>query len=64
MFKAPRIGSIRNLVSLSFRDNRHESRQDFQVWDSRKIAAWPEKPVFKSLVYQVDTKVGQFLFTR
>ena len=35
--KVPCIGSIRNLVSFSLRDNRNEGRQDFEVWDSRKI---------------------------
>ena len=41
--KAPCIGLIQKSVSFSLRDNRNESRQDFQLWDSRNIAKWPEK---------------------
>ena len=38
------IRLIQKLVSFSLRDNRNKSQQYFQVWDSRKIATWPEKP--------------------
>ena len=35
------IGLIQKSVSFSLRDDRNESRQACQVWDSLKIATWP-----------------------
>ena len=42
--KALFIGLIRKSVIFSLRYTRNKIRQDFQVWDSRKIETWPEKP--------------------
>ena len=42
--KAPCIGSIQKLVSFYLQGNHNDSRQDFQVWDSRNITTCPTKP--------------------
>ena len=38
------IRLIQSSVSFSLRDKHNESRQDFQLLGSRKIATWPAKP--------------------
>ena len=38
------IRLIQSSVSFSLQDKHNESRQDFQLLDSRKIATWPAKP--------------------
>ena len=42
--KARCIRLIQKSVSFSLQDKRNESRQDFQVQDSRKIVTCPAKP--------------------